>query len=144
MPTFTSLLPHLSRHASFTSPDNAMTSHVPHFLTALAILSRKAPEYDFFCTRSTLFFEHFCQCIPRDHLTVDDTFSLLEDMLIFIREKTLRAPCRHTCEQEKALLFWTESGQEWNPTDGSLFSHYYFYEIPLIIVKGVLAQLEDV
>lgn len=146
--SFTRLHSHMLRHLQALpehTPDRtpgqcgARAAHM--FRTALSALADQAPAYDLLCNRNTPFFSHFSGTITHAALNDEDIFSLLEDSLIFIREKTLRTPPLHAAPRESELLEWMERSGHWSPGDGTLFSTSFYFDIPLQIVREIMSQM---
>lgn len=75
------------------------------------------------------FVHEFFTIIEREDASYDNCFSLLECLATFFREKVLR----HKAEpapMENSLLTHFERSGEWNPTDDSLVSRWYWLELP--------------
>ncbi len=146
--SFTRLHSHMLRHL-YALPEHT-PDHTPersgalaaHMLrTALSALADHTPAYDLLCSRNSPFFSHFSGTITRVTLNDEDIFGLLEDSLIFIREKTLRTSPLHAVPHESELLEWMERSGHWSPGDGTLFSTSFYFDIPLQIVREIMSQM---
>ncbi|GFM36603.1 hypothetical protein [Desulfovibrio psychrotolerans] len=132
---------HLSEHIPEHIPEQSHAQPVHMLHTALSALAGHAPVYDLLCTRKSPFFSHFSGTVVHPALNEDDIFSLLEDSLIFIREKTLRTSLLHATPFESKLLEWMECSGHWSPGDGTLFSTSFYFDIPLQIVREIMSQM---
>ncbi|WBF67243.1 hypothetical protein LN040_16235 [Desulfovibrio subterraneus] len=147
IPPFSPLREHARRHinsliglrcdaASSTDGD-----HAALLVAALAIFIEQAQTMDILCDPHSLFAKHFRETLTQATLTADDLLPVLEDLLILIREKNLRAPALHPCQTERRLLNEVEEGNTWSPADNTAFAKHYFYNLPLHIAKSIMDKI---
>jgi hypothetical protein len=150
IPPFSPLREHARRHINSliglrcdeASPIGG--DHAALLVAALAIFIEQAQTMDILCDPHSLFAEHFRETISRAALTADDFLPMLEDLLILIREKNLRAPALRPCQTERRLLNEVEQGDTWSPADNTAFARHYFYNLPLHIAKSIMDKIPPV
>ncbi len=138
------LVPDIRRHAALFQAEAPVPGYAQTIGTALRILADQAATYDAvcdLCISQTRFFEPL---IRQPAIGEDDAFVLLEDALLFIREKTLRTATSRTTREERDLVAWVEAGDVWTPADGTLFSRNFFYIIPLAVLETIVEQMGPV
>lgn len=141
MDLLSNLRPHIQGHALRLRDRTISGTHTERLRHALEILACHAPTYDLLCDRNNRFTEHFTSLITQDSISENDELALLEDALIFIREKTLRTSRLKASFLENELLDWVEAGTMWHPNDGSLFSSLYYYDLPISIAKNIMRHV---
>ena len=106
----------------------------PYALEGIAHMVRRAEVYDVAVRFDSPFREHFLNFLTSP--SPDDEghwIALFEDLILFIREKTLRPPHRGFEPVEHKLLSHFELCGEWEPFDGTLISEWYWQRLPLMI-----------
>lgn len=115
--------------------------------SALRMLAGKGAAYDDAVRYCSEFFadfgrelQDFCQgCTIGDiqddaahaeRYMADASLSLLENMILFVREKALRAGYDDLCREEKALLEFFECGSLWDESKPSRVSAVYRKILP--------------
>jgi len=88
------------------------------------------------CTMQTPFHTHFAYVTTQTTFTTEDAFMLLEDILIFVREVSLRTGA-HILPAEKYILNWAEQEAEWHAGDGTIFSEFYYILIPVRVLHDL-------
>lgn len=147
IPPFSPLREHARRHINSLiglrcePASQAGDDHAVLLVAALAIFIEQAQAMDILCDPQSLFAEHFRTGIASDILTENDVLPLLEDILILIREKNLRAPALHLCQTERRLISEVEDGSTWSPADNTAFAKHYFYNLPLHIAKSIMDKI---
>lgn len=147
IPRFSPLREHARRHISTLIGIRSGQIHGPEthntdaLITALGIFLEQAPSMDMLCDPDSAFARHFRDNIANPTLTDSEILPLLEDILILIREKNLRAPALQNCQSEIQLINTVESGTVWSPTDNTAFTMHYFYDLPLHIAKSIMEQI---
>ncbi len=133
-----------------------MESHgfeVPR-LTAdgLACLARNALAFDEAVLVPSPFSEHFSQVVssfaaPDTPEKIEDpaalAFSLLEDLVVFFRERFLKQGCMPLEDVESEVLNYFETCGEWYPTDGTLISDWYYVQVPVRVFQYLLKQVSS-
>lgn len=97
--------------------------------------------YTQLCHDQVLFLEHFNEIVTKDIIEEDDVFDLLEDLLIIVREKTLRTGLQQANEVERMALCKVSNETEWRKEDRTLFTEAFFFKAPLSIIKNLSEEL---
>lgn len=97
--------------------------------------------YSQLCHSQKYFIQHFHTILCKKHVTEDDIFCLLEDLLILVREKTLRTGIPQANKAEHSALALVFEGKNWSKDDGTLFSETFFYKIPLTLIHAISDEL---
>lgn len=74
----------------------------------------------------------------------DAAFALLEDIVVFMREKVLRTGFAEAMESERSTLRYFENCGHWKAGDGTLVSEAYYVTLPATILHEMLARLKGV
>ncbi|SIO35859.1 hypothetical protein [Halodesulfovibrio marinisediminis] len=97
--------------------------------------------YSQLCHSEQYFIQHFQEILNKQTIEEDDIFPLLEDLLILVREKTLRTGATQANEAEIAALRHVHTGKNWKKDDGTLFAETFFYKIPLSLIRAISDDL---
>ncbi len=118
----------------------------------LTCLARNASTFDATVLVPSPFSEHFSQAVTPFAATgtpekIEDpaalAFSLLEDLVVFFRERFLKQGCMPLENVESRVLDYFETCGEWCPTDGTLVSDWYYVQIPARVFQYLLKQLSS-
>ncbi len=72
----------------------------------------------------------------------DAAFALLEDIVVFMREKVLRTGFAEATETERSVMRYFETCGHWKAGDGTLVSETYYVTLPATILHEMLARLK--
>ncbi|MCT4625994.1 hypothetical protein [Halodesulfovibrio sp.] len=97
--------------------------------------------YSQLCHSQSHFIHHFQDILHKHRIEEDDIFCLLEDLLILVREKTLRTGIPQANKAELAALTLVFDGKDWSKDDGTLFSETFFYKVPLSLIHAISDEL---
>ena len=100
--------------------------------------------YTQLCHDQVLFLEHFSGIVKKDTIDEDDIFGLLEDLLIIIREKTLRTGLQQANDVERMALSKVSNGTEWKKEDRTIFTEAFFFKTPLSIIQSLSGELDTI
>lgn len=98
----------------------------PLLCAGLHSLLQHCELYDGCIMRDNPFLQELGEILA--HLDAENRFSLLECLIILLREKELRRSGR-TDEEGRVLRYFEQSG-EWAPDDGTLISLWYWVRLP--------------
>jgi len=107
----------------------------------LETIAEQHAVYSQLCYSQKYFIQHFQEIISKTSIGEDDIFSLLEDLLILVREKTLRTGTPQANDAELAGLAHVFTSKNWTKDDGTLFSETFFYKIPLSLIHAISDDL---
>ena len=107
----------------------------------LETIDEQHAVYSQLCHSQQYFVQHFQAILQKEEIEEDDVFSLLEDLLILVREKTLRTGTPHANDAELAALAHVLTGTNWTRDDGTLFSETFFYKVPLSLIHAISSDL---
>lgn len=107
----------------------------------LETIDEQHAVYSQLCHSQKHFIQHFQAMLGKQQIEEDDVFSLLEDLLILVREKTLRTGTPQANDAELAALTHVFSSKNWNKDDGTLFSETFFYKVPLTLIHAISDDL---
>ncbi len=107
----------------------------------LETISDQHAVYSQLCHSQKYFLQHFQATLEKETIEEDDVFSLLEDLLILVREKTLRTGTPQANDAELAALAHVLEGINWSKDDGTLFSETFFYKVPLSLIHEISSDL---
>ena len=99
--------------------------------------------YSQLCHHGHYYAAHFIMLLGKETIREDDVFSLLEDLLILVREKTLRTGIEkaNCCEQQ--AIEHVVCGSLWTEHDGTLFSDAFFHKLPLSIIQSISLEAKE-
>lgn len=105
----------------------------------LQLLLRNPQSYDTHVTAPSPFTDHFLEALAQlPH--PDAVFGLFEDLVIFMREKSLRCHGDNACPVETSLLSHFETLGEWHMGDGTLVSEWYWVRLPLAVIATIIGK----
>lgn len=107
----------------------------------LETIAEQHAIYSQLCHSQKYFVRHFQVIVSKEKIEEDEVFSLLEDLLILVREKTLRTGTQQANAAELAALAHVFTGKNWTKDDGTLFSETFFYKIPLSLIHTISDDL---
>ena len=127
-----SLIEQLRSYSFLHEKENA-----EHCAVILETILAQHTAYSLLCSGQTQYLEHFASLLIKNTLTEDDIFLLLEDLLIFVREKTLRTGINKANKTEQNALELVFSGTQWQRQDRTLFTDAFFYRTPMQIIQSI-------
>ncbi|OBQ52674.1 hypothetical protein [Halodesulfovibrio spirochaetisodalis] len=131
-----SLMQHLRSYPFLQQKENAERCAM-----LLETIDEQHAIYSQLCYSQKYFLQHFQDILSKQNIDEDDIFPLLEDLLILVREKTLRAGFTQANDAERAALTHVLDGEHWDKEDGTLFSETFFYKVPLSLIHAISNDL---
>ncbi|MEZ0576251.1 hypothetical protein [Halodesulfovibrio aestuarii] len=133
-----SLMQHLRSYPFLEQKENAEKCAI-----LLKTIEEQHAVYSQLCHSQKYFTQHFELLLSKQKIEEDDIFCLLEDLLILVREKTLRTGISQANDAEVAALEHVFTGKSWSKDDGTLFSETFFYKIPLSLIHAISNELHE-
>lgn len=109
----------------------------------LKTIDEQHAVYSQLCYSQDYFIQHFQKILSKNKIEEDEIFSLLEDLLILVREKTLRTGIVQANDAEITALSFVHTSKDWAKDDGTLFSEAFFYKIPLTLIHAISDDLHN-
>lgn len=89
-----------------------------------------ARSFDTYVSGDSPFLKEFLDAASCGDTSGDQCFSVLECLVIFFREKSLRSPDTSKHPLESSLLHHFESSGKWDANDGTLVTSWYWSKLP--------------